>query len=157
MVCASCSSKHLSRHCEVIEVALLNEKVLELMKKRVEFERAYEQGCEEWLTELRKFKVFKEEITSALNARERTLNDLCRKIRRSIPYEKDRLLFKRTLGSLFLSMRAINPNHDLYQKFNDTLADAINDCNRSIHRLRINHAEIPLFLRKEQQICAIIS
>jgi len=46
LVCPNCSSKHLSRQCEVIEVGLLNEKVIELMKKRVDFERAYEQACE---------------------------------------------------------------------------------------------------------------
>lgn len=100
--------------------------------------------------------MFKEEITTVLNARERALNDMCRKIRRTIPYEKDKLLFKKSLGCLFLSMRGLNPNYDLYQKFNDALAETINDCNRIIHRLRINHTEIPLFLRKEQQICAII-
>lgn len=33
----------------MIEVGLLNEKVIELMKKRVDYERAYEQACEEWL------------------------------------------------------------------------------------------------------------
>jgi len=59
---------------------------------------------------------------SALNLRERQLNDVCRKIRRTIPYEKDRNLFKKTLSCLYLSTRGINPNYDLYRKFNDLLA-----------------------------------
>ncbi len=127
------------------------------MSKRVDFERAYDHNCEEWLNQLRKFKIFKQEITTCLNARERALNDICRKIRRSVPYEKDKHLFKKSFGSIFLSMRALNPNYELYQKFSNTVADTINDCYRIIHRLRINHAQIPFFLRKEQPICAVIS
>ena len=101
------------------------------MKKRVEFEATSHQACEDWLNEFRKFKVFKEELMSVLNIRERQLNDLCRKIRRTIPYEKDR-------------------------QFNDPLADTINDCNRALHKLRINRSEIPLLLKKEHQICTVI-
>jgi hypothetical protein len=154
LVCPSCSSRH--RGCEVVEVALLNEKVHELMKKRLEFEQTYHSACEEWLNEFRKFKVFKEELMSVLNTRERHLNDICRKIRRTIPYEKDRQLFKKTLGELYLSTRAINPNHDLYRKFTDVLADTINDCNRALHTLRLNRSEVPLLLKKEQPICAVL-
>ena len=126
------------------------------MKKRVEFEATSHQACEDWLNEFRKFKVFKEELMSVLNIRERQLNDLCRKIRRTIPYEKDRQLFKKTLSYLHLATRAINPNYELYQKFNDALADTINDCNRALHKLRINRSEIPLLLKKEHQICTVI-
>lgn len=93
---------------------------------------------------------------SVLNIRERHLNDICRKIRRTIPYERDRHLFKKTLGCVYLSTRAISPNYDLYQKFRDVLAETINDCNRALHKLRLNRTEIPLLLKKENQICAIL-
>ena len=156
LVCPNCSGKHNARGCDVVEVSLLNEKVHELMKKRVEFEGTYQLAVEEWLNEFRKFKVFKEELMSVLNIRERHLNDICRKIRRTIPYERDRQLFKKTLGCLYLSTRAISPNYDLYQKFRDVLAETINDCNRALHKLRLNRTEIPLLLKKENQICAIL-
>jgi len=93
---------------------------------------------------------------SVLNIRERHLNDICRKIRRTIPYEKDKQLFKKSLGYLYLSTRAISPNYDLYQKYRDVLADTISDCNRALHKLRIHRCEIPLLLKKENQICAIL-
>ena len=85
---------------------------------------------------------------SVLNIRERQLNEVCRKIRRTVPYEKDKQLFKKTLSCMYLSIRAISPNYDLYQKFRDLLADTINDCNRALHKLRINRAEVPLLLKK---------
>ena len=93
---------------------------------------------------------------SILNIRERHLNDICRKIKRTIPYEKDRQLFKKTLGYLYLSTRAINPNYELYEKFRDVLADTINDCNRTLHKLRLNRSEVPLLFKKENQICELL-
>lgn len=118
------------------------------MKKRVDFEINYQQACDEWLIELKKFKIFKEDIMTILNTRERALNDICRKIRRTIPYEKDRHLFKKTLSYVYLATRGLNPNYELYQKFNDGLAETINDCNRCLHKLRLNHSEIPTLLKK---------
>lgn len=56
------------------------------MKKRMEFEIGYEKSCQALIHELKKFKAFKEEIVTGLNIRERILNDLCKKIRRNIPY-----------------------------------------------------------------------
>jgi hypothetical protein len=130
--------------------------VHELVKKRLDYEMLYQSACEDWLTELKKFKLFKEEIVSSLNLRERQLNDVCKRIRRTIPYEKDRLLFKKALSCLHLSTRAINPNFDLYRRFNDLLAETFTDCNRAIHKLRISKQEIPTLLEKEHQICSIL-
>lgn len=56
------------------------------MKKRREFEISYDKSCQALINELKKFKAFKEEIVTGLNIRERLLNDLCKKIRRNIPY-----------------------------------------------------------------------
>lgn len=39
------------------------------MKKRIDFETGYHIACDEWLTEFKKFKLFKEEVMSALNIR----------------------------------------------------------------------------------------
>lgn len=37
LVCPLCSTKHTNKGCEVVEVTLLNDKVHQLMKKRLEF------------------------------------------------------------------------------------------------------------------------
>jgi hypothetical protein len=45
LICPDCTTKHSQHPADTIEISLLNEKVHELMKKRVEFEEVYEKSC----------------------------------------------------------------------------------------------------------------
>lgn len=89
MICKSCFREHSAHSGHVIELNLLNMKVLALMKKRMEYEEKYEVACDEMIKELKIFKSFKEELVNRLNMRERDLNEICKKIRRHLRYEKD--------------------------------------------------------------------
>jgi hypothetical protein len=42
-------------------------------------------------------------------------------MKKNIPYEKDKNLFKKSLNYVYLAMRGINPNYDLYKKFQQTV------------------------------------
>ena len=108
------------------------------MNKRIDFERIYERSCQSLINELKKFKAFKEEIITSLNIRERILNDLCKKIKRNIPYEKDKQLFKKHFGFIYLTMKGINPNLDLYTKFKTQINEMIASCRKSLHKFELN-------------------
>lgn len=110
LICPDCSSKHFQHRSDTIEIALLNDKVHQLMKKRVQFEDMYDKSCELLINQLKKFKMFKEELFTSLNIRERILNDMCKKIKRKLPYEKDKQLFKNHFGYIYLTMKGLNPN-----------------------------------------------
>ena len=120
------------------------------MKKRMEFEIGYEKSCQALIHELKKFKAFKEEIVTGLNIRERILNDLCKKIRRNIPYEKDKQLFKNHFGYVYLTMKGINPNIDLYNKFRQNIHETITSCRKSLHKFELHcgRTEITTLLKK---------
>lgn len=123
MVCKSCFKDHASHSSHMIELNLLNMKVLNLMKKRMDYEEKYDNACDEMIKELKVFKSFKEEVVSRLNMRERELNEICKKIRRHIRYEKDDQLFKCNFGQIYLSMRARNENMELYRVFRKHIND----------------------------------
>jgi hypothetical protein len=87
----------------------------------MDFEEHFEKACDALIIELKKFKLFKLEVMNMLNYKERCLNELCKKIKRNIPYEKDKNLFKKNLNHVYLAMRGLNPNFDLHKKFQLTV------------------------------------
>jgi hypothetical protein len=70
-----------------------------------------------------------------LNYKERYLNELCKKIKRNIPYEKDKNLFKKSLNYVYLAMRGINPNFDIHKKFQLTVKETLAECRKALYKL----------------------
>ena len=70
-----------------------------------------------------------------LNQKQRLLNLLCKKIKRYIPYEKDKNLFKKSLNYVYLSMRGINPNYDIHKQFMTNIKQTLADCKKAIFKL----------------------
>lgn len=94
----------------------------------------YDQSCEALINELKKFKIFKEELFTSLNIRERILNDLCKKIKRKLPYEKDKQLFKNHFGYIYLTMKGLNPNIDIYSKFRNQITETMTSCRNILRK-----------------------
>jgi ribosome-associated translation inhibitor RaiA len=55
----------------------------------MDYEEKYDHACDDMIKQLKIFKSFKEEIVNRLNMRERELNEICKKIRRHLRYERD--------------------------------------------------------------------
>jgi len=92
-----------------------------------------------------------------LNMRERDLNEICKKIRRHLRYEKDEQLFKCNFGHIYLSMRARNENVELYRNFRKHIADAAAEIHGSLLRFNFQvKDEIPLLARKDYQVCELV-
>lgn len=102
------------------------------------------------LTNLKNLRFSKEELFSSLNIRERILNDLCKRIKRKVPYEKDKQLFKNHFGYIYLTMKGLNPNLEIYGKFKSQISETMTSCRNILRKFELNcgHTEIPTLLKK---------
>jgi hypothetical protein len=63
---------------------------------------------------------------------------MCKKIRRRVPYEKDKQLFKSHFGYIYLTMKGVNPNIEIYNKFRTQITEVMKSCRSILRKFELN-------------------
>jgi len=53
-------------------------------------------------------------------------------------------------------MRGVNANYDIHKKFQLSIKETLTECRKALFKLEINASSVPMFEKKDQQICAIL-
>ena len=71
-------------------------------------------------------------------------------MKKKVPYEKDKQLFKSHFGYVYLTMKGINPNLEMYSKFKVQIAETLASCRTIFRKFELNstHVDIPILARK---------